>query len=179
MRRRSVLETAAAARGVNDRTCCNLGITRQLFRSIGISGGHSTILLGGGLDCPGDRSCHNVLLPVAPATEVKSSIDTTIFMRCVKGRGVFRRKRAVDDNEKELASGRAGGMDKRKVPWYPLKQLNSRPRNWGTFSRAQNRQLRDRASGESMLRTEDSSDTWLSPTHISLAALNRPWVVSD
>ncbi|KAG4914237.1 hypothetical protein JHK87_051794 [Glycine soja] len=35
-RRRSVLETAAAARGVNDRTCCNLGITRQLFRSIGI-----------------------------------------------------------------------------------------------------------------------------------------------
>lgn len=53
---------------------------------------------------------------VAPATEVKSSIDTTIFMRCVKGREVFRRKRAVDDNEKELASGRAGGMDKRKVP---------------------------------------------------------------
>ncbi|KAL0304705.1 UNVERIFIED_CONTAM: NADH-ubiquinone oxidoreductase chain 2 [Sesamum calycinum] len=48
VRRRSVLETAAAARGVNDRTCCNLGITRQLFRSIGI-GGHSTILLGGGL----------------------------------------------------------------------------------------------------------------------------------
>lgn len=38
VRRRSVLETAAAARGVNDRTCCNLGITRQLFRSIGIGG---------------------------------------------------------------------------------------------------------------------------------------------
>lgn len=54
VRRRSVLETAAAARGVNDRTCCNLGITRQLFRSIGILGGHSTIPLGGGLVCPGD-----------------------------------------------------------------------------------------------------------------------------
>ncbi|KAI5672945.1 hypothetical protein M9H77_13309 [Catharanthus roseus] len=48
VRRRSVLETAAAVRGVNDQTYCNLGITRQLFHSIGI-GGHSTILLGGGL----------------------------------------------------------------------------------------------------------------------------------
>ncbi|PPR86458.1 hypothetical protein GOBAR_AA34242 [Gossypium barbadense] len=38
VRRRPVLETAAAAGGVNDRTCCNLGITRQLFRSIGIGG---------------------------------------------------------------------------------------------------------------------------------------------
>ncbi|MCD7462088.1 hypothetical protein HAX54_047739 [Datura stramonium] len=39
---------AVAERGVNNRTCCNLGITMQLFLSIGI-GGHSTILLGGGL----------------------------------------------------------------------------------------------------------------------------------
>ncbi|KAK5817455.1 hypothetical protein PVK06_022379 [Gossypium arboreum] len=38
VRRRPVLETAAAAGGVNDQTCCNLGITRQLFRSIGIGG---------------------------------------------------------------------------------------------------------------------------------------------
>ncbi|GMI71569.1 hypothetical protein HRI_000826200 [Hibiscus trionum] len=53
VRRRPVLETAAAAGGVNDRTCCNLGITRQLIRSIGI-GGHSTIPFGGGLVCLGD-----------------------------------------------------------------------------------------------------------------------------
>ncbi|KAG2272983.1 hypothetical protein Bca52824_067538 [Brassica carinata] len=38
VRRQSVLETAATGRGDNDRTCCNLGITRQLFRSIGIGG---------------------------------------------------------------------------------------------------------------------------------------------
>ncbi|KAM7260687.1 hypothetical protein ACFE04_011360 [Oxalis oulophora] len=36
VRRRLVLETAAAARVVNDQTCCNLRITRQLFRSIRI-----------------------------------------------------------------------------------------------------------------------------------------------
>ena len=45
VRRRSVLETAAAARGVNDRTCCNLGITRQLFRSIGMGGGIAQFFL--------------------------------------------------------------------------------------------------------------------------------------
>ena len=90
VRRRSVLETAAAARGVNDRTCCNLGITRQLFRSIGISGGHSTILLGGGLDCPGDRSCHNVLLPVCCTrnrSEVEHRYDDLHAMR--EGTGGF------------------------------------------------------------------------------------------
>ncbi|KAI5650262.1 hypothetical protein M9H77_36267 [Catharanthus roseus] len=48
VRHLSVLEMAVAARGVNDRISYNLGITRKLFRSIGI-GGHSTILLGGGL----------------------------------------------------------------------------------------------------------------------------------
>ncbi|CAN6452972.1 unnamed protein product [Victoria cruziana] len=38
VRRGSVLEMAAAAQGVNDRTCYNLGITRQIFCSIGIGG---------------------------------------------------------------------------------------------------------------------------------------------
>ena len=92
--RRSVLETAAAARRVNDRACCNLGITRQLFRSIGI-GGHSTILLGGGLVCPGDWFCHNVLLPIiASATEVEHTYDD--LYAWIAGR----KERAVDDNEK-------------------------------------------------------------------------------
>jgi hypothetical protein len=44
--------------------------------------------------------------------------------------------------KKGAASGQAGGMDERKVPWseeYPeshLRQLNIEvlPRNWGTFS---------------------------------------------
>ncbi|KAL3529262.1 hypothetical protein ACH5RR_008584 [Cinchona calisaya] len=48
VRRRLVPETVAATREVNYRTCCNLRITRQLFRSIEIRR-HSTILLGGGL----------------------------------------------------------------------------------------------------------------------------------
>lgn len=55
---------------------------------------------------------------------------------------------------KGAASGRAGGMDERKVPWsgeYPeshvrQQNLEVQPRNWGTFSSTQDRQLRDRAS---------------------------------
>ncbi|ERM95980.1 hypothetical protein AMTR_s05677p00004180 [Amborella trichopoda] len=58
VRRGSVLETPAAVRGIKDRTCCNLGITWQaalsLYRDQGGALGHSTILLGGGLVCPGD-----------------------------------------------------------------------------------------------------------------------------
>ena len=93
--------------------------------------------------------------------------------------------------KKGAASGRAGRMDERKVPWseeYPeshVRQLNA-PRGaaeelGGGPSRAQDRQLRDRASLFVMgnqcsgpNRIELTSGTWLYPAHISLAALNRP-----
>nr|GLL16967.1 hypothetical protein Saspl_047305 [Ipomoea trifida] len=81
VRRRSVLETAAAARGVNDRTCCNLGITRQLFRSIGI-GGHSTILLGGGLFA-------RVTDPAIICIAISSSVDAPEYDRDGKRKTFF------------------------------------------------------------------------------------------
>lgn len=48
VRRGSVLEAAAATRGVNDRTCCNVGIIGQLFPSIGIGGRERERYEGGG-----------------------------------------------------------------------------------------------------------------------------------
>ena len=76
VRRRSVLETAAAARGVNDRTCCNLGITRQLFRSLGMGGGIAHFFLEEGWFA-------RVTDPAIMYSyrQPKSSIHTTIFMR--------------------------------------------------------------------------------------------------
>lgn len=71
------------------------------------------------------------------------------------------------------------------MPWseeYPeshVRQLNA-PRGRGTGGpyRALHRQLRDRASlfvmGNQCSGPNKTSGTWLSPAHISLAALNRP-----
>jgi len=89
--------------------------------------------------------------------------------------------------KKGAASGRAGRMDERKVPWIPrvscktAKCTSRCSRGTGGPSRAQDRQLRDRASLFFMgnlcsgpKRIELTYGTWLSPAHISLAALNRP-----
>ncbi len=90
--------------------------------------------------------------------------------------------------KKGAASGRAGGMDERKVPCHGVRNRISRVsckttkctsrcyRGTGGPSRAQDRQLRDRASRgiNAPGRRKLTSGTWLSPAHISLAALNRP-----
>jgi hypothetical protein len=96
VRRGSVLETAAAAQGVNDRTCCNLGITRQLFRSIGIGGwGIAQFFLEEGWFARvTDPAIMYSYLFIEPATGAYDDLHACPISR-------FRRKeRAVDDNEK-------------------------------------------------------------------------------
>ena len=87
-----------------------------------------------------------------------------------------------------VASGRAGGMDARKVPWseeYPeshVRQLNA-PRG----AAEELGDLLEHRIGNLEIelayslwginapgRIELTSGTWLYPAHISLAALNRP-----